>query len=373
MKVPFVDLGRQYRNLQQGLDTAIFSVIRDRAFIGNLNNPYVREFEKHFALFTGARYCIACGNGTDALEILIKSIGIGPGDEVIVPSISWIATAEAVSNMGATPVFADIEPDYFTIDPAKIEEKITEQTKAIIPVHLYGHPADMNRIMNIARKYNLKIIEDCAQAHGAGINGQRVGTFGDAGAFSFFPGKNLGAFGDAGCMVTNDPEIADMARMISQHGQPGKKHVHFIEGRNSRMDGIQAAVLDAKLKHLVKWTNLRIEHAASYTKQLSDVPIVLPKARADYRHVFHLFVIRSDKRNELMAFLKEKNIATAIQYPTALPFLDAYARFHHTEDDFPIAAEYQKQILSLPMFPELTNEEIDYVVSSIKEFFGKHI
>ncbi len=369
MKIPFVDLGRQYEHLKKELDDAVATVVNDRAFIGSLKNPHVREFENSFASFIGVKQVIACGNGTDALEILIKSLGIGPGDEVIVPALSWIATSEAVSNMGATPVFADIEPGFFTIDPDRIEEKITSRTKAIIPVHLYGQPANMKKIMEIARKHQLKVIEDCAQAHGAEIDGQRVGTFGDAGAFSFYPGKNLGAYGDAGCMVTNDHNTAQTARMIAQHGQPGEKHRHFIEGRNSRMDGLQAAILNVKLPHLEDWTEARIRHAHTYFDLLKESPVRLPEIRAGHRHVFHLFVIRTDKRNALRSYLSEKGIATAIQYPSALPFLEAYARLGHTKADFPVIAQYQEQILSLPMFPELTEKEISYVTDSIGEFF----
>lgn len=369
MNVPFVDLGRQYNELKEQIDEAIAMVVRDHGFIGSLNNKHILEFEKSFGSFIGSKHTIACGNGTDALEILVKSLGIGPGDEVIVPALSWIATSEAVSNMGATPVFVDIEPDYFTIDPDRIEEKITSRTKAVIPVHLYGHPADMKRIMKIAHKHKLIVIEDCAQAHGATIEDKRVGTFGDAAAFSFYPGKNLGAYGDAGCMVTNNDDIAQKARMIAQHGQSGVKHKHFIEGRNSRMDGMQAAILSAKLPHLADWTESRIKHANSYSSHLKELPIDTPKVQIEYRHVFHLYVIRTTKRDELRNFLSEKDIATSIQYPAALPFLDAYAKHDLTKEDFPIVTKYQEQILSLPMFPELTDKEISYVTGCIGEFF----
>lgn len=369
MKIPFVDLGRQYDNLKEQLDDAIATVVNDRAFIGSLKNPHVKAFESNFAGYIGVGHTIACGNGTDALEILVKSLSIGPGDEVIVPALSWIATSEAVSNMGATPIFVDIEPGFFTIDPEKIEEKITGRTKAIIPVHLYGHPANMKKIMEIARYHDLKVIEDCAQAHGAEIAGQRVGTLGDAGAFSFYPGKNLGAYGDAGCMVTSDDDIAHTARMIAQHGQSGEKHKHFIEGRNSRMDGIQAAILNVKLAHLDDWTEARIRHAAVYGDLLKDLPLQPPQQRPGNRHVFHLYVIRTDKRDELRNYLTEKGIATAIQYPHALPFLDAYAKRNHSKEDFPVISGYQKQILSLPMFPELAGEEINYIVSQIRNYF----
>lgn len=368
MNIKLVDLNRQYHQHKKEIDTAISDVIERSAFIGNLNNPFVKAFEKSFADFIGVDHCVACANGTDAIEILLKSMGIGPGDEVIVPAISWIATSEAVSTVGAKPVFVDIEPNYYCIDPALIEGKITERTKAIIPVHLYGHPAAMPEIMKIAEDNNLLVLEDCAQAHGAEINGKKVGTFGNAASFSFFPGKNLGAFGDAGGMITNDLEIAARARMIAQHGQSGQKHTHLIEGRNSRMDGIQAAILEVKLKYLQKWTDQRISHGIKYSELLSDSNFKLPKVRPNAKHVFHLYVIRTKKREELMNFLKEKGISTAIQYPKALPFLDAYKEFGYIESDFPVAAIVQNEVMSLPMFPELEEEEIGYVVDRIMEF-----
>ena len=368
MNIKLVDLNRQYHQHKEEFDRAIKQVIDCSAFIGNLNNPFVKTFEKNFADFIGIDHCIACANGTDAIEMLLKSMKIGPGDEVIVPALSWIATSEAVSSVGATPVFVDIDPDYFCIDSTLIEKRITAKTKAIIPVHLYGHPADMEAIMKIAKAHNLLVLEDCAQAHGAEIEGQKVGTLGDAASFSFFPGKNLGAFGDAGGMITNNSEIAEKARMIAQHGQSGQKHTHLIEGRNSRMDGIHAAILDVKLKYLNQWTDMRIAHANKYLSLLDELSLSLPKVKKDYKHVSHLFVIRTKKRMKLMKFLKEHGISSAIQYPTALPFLDAYLSYGHTETDFPVAAIVQNEVMSLPMFPELEGEEIEYIAKKIKEF-----
>jgi dTDP-4-amino-4,6-dideoxygalactose transaminase len=369
--IKLVDLNRQYQIHKKELDNAIQQVIEKSAFVGNLGNPFIRSFETNFAKYIGTEYCIACGNGTDAIEILLQSMGIGTGDEVIVPAISWIATSEAVSNVGAQPVFVDIEAIYYCINPELIEEKITEKTKAIIPVHLYGHPADMPAILKIAQKHKLLVLEDCAQAHGAEINGKKVGTYGDAGSFSFFPGKNLGAFGDAGGMVTNNDHIAEKARMIAQHGQSGQKHRHFIEGRNSRMDGIHAAVLDAKLKYLDNWTTKRISHATYYMKLMAENPIILPKKKNDYKHVFHLFVIRSKERKMLIEKLKQKGISTAIQYPKALPFLDAYKKLGFSAKDFPTANQVQNEVLSLPMFPELDYDEIEYISNEISNVLGK--
>ncbi len=368
MNIKLVDLNRQYHLYKEEFDSAIKDVIDASAFVGTLNNPFVKKFEENFSRFIGREYCIACGNGTDAIEILLKSMEIGVGDEVIVPAISWIATSEAVSSVGAKPVFVDVESDFYCIDPDLIEAKISEKTKAIIPVHLYGHPADMHSILRIAKANNLMVMEDCAQAHGAEIDGKKVGTFGDAASFSFFPGKNLGAFGDAGGMVTNNPDIAKRARMISQHGQSGQKHAHLIEGRNSRMDGIQAAILDVKLKHLDQWTYMRIANAAKYLDLLKDVGLCLPKTKDGCKHVFHLFVIRAERRNEILEFLIENGISAAVQYPKALPFLDAYDSFGHKAADFPVANAVQKEVLSLPMFPELEAEEIKYIVDVLAKY-----
>lgn len=371
MNIPFVDLKTQYLSLKGEIDKAIFDVIEDLSFVGTSNNKYVSEFENKFSEFTTAKYCIACANGTDSLEISLKALGIGIGDEVIVPSLSWIATSEAVSNIGATPVFVDIEPEYYTIDVNKIEEKITTKTKAIIPVHLYGHPADMEKILKIASKNNLKVVEDCAQAHGAKINGKVVGTFGDLGSFSFFPGKNLGAFGDAGGIVTNNEALAKACRMISQHGQLDKKHYHYIEGRNSRMDGIQASVLNVKLEYLTRWNDLRNEKALLYSNLLNGLPIQLPKGKSGNFHAFHLYVIRCECRDDLMKYLGERGIATAIQYPTSLPFLEAYKQGKHIKEHFPISYEYQSKILSLPIFPELTSEQVVFITDQITGYFSK--
>lgn len=299
-------------------------------------------------------------------------MGIGYGDEVIVPAISWIATSEAVTNIGARPVFVDVEPDYYGINWKLIEEKITVTTKAIIPVHLYGHPADMNSIVKVAKKHNLLVLEDCAQAHGAEIDGKKVGTFGEAASFSFFPGKNLGAFGDAGGMVTNNSDIAKTARMISQHGQSGQKHAHLIEGRNSMMDGIQAAILDVKLTYLDHWTELRNLHAKKYSKLLEGFNVNIPKVRAHFKHVYHLFVIRTQRRAEFIKNLNENGISAAIQYPKALPFITAYESYGHIAKDFPVASVLQNEVMSLPMFPELQDDEIKYVVRVMKNGFGQH-
>jgi dTDP-4-amino-4,6-dideoxygalactose transaminase len=361
MNIPFVDLKAQYFAIKESIDNAIAGVIGDSAFIGG---EYVKKFENAFAAHLGAQHCIGCANGTDSIEILLKAFNIGKGDEVIVPALSWISTSEAVTAIGATPVFVDIEPDYYTIDVSRIEEKITPATKAIIPVHLYGHPADMPGLMKIAAKHNLYIIEDCAQSHDAEVASKKTGTWGNAASFSFYPGKNLGAYGDAGCMTTDNSEVAALARMIANHGQI-KKHQHIIEGRNSRLDGLQAAILSAKLPHLNKWTEARIRNSGQYTQLLQRSSLILPKTKKDARHVFHLYVVRVKNRDFVMAELKKNGIETFVHYPKALPFLKAYEYLKHVPQHFPVAAAAQDEILSLPMYPELSQPAIEYVAQHV--------
>jgi dTDP-4-amino-4,6-dideoxygalactose transaminase len=360
MHIPFVDLKAQYLSIQSEMDKAISSIISNTSFVGG---PAADAFEKSYSEFMGMKHAIACANGTDSLEILLVAMGIQPGDEVIVPAISWISTAEAVTTAGGVPVFVDVDED-FLIDISKIEERITPRTKAIIPVHLYGNPVDMNALIAIAEKHGLLVLEDCAQAHAATIHGQKVGTFGHAASFSFYPGKNLGAYGDAGGMVTNSDDIAKIARTIANHGQEGK-HNHTREGRNSRMDGIQAAVLNTKLPHLETWTEGRRKNAHLYHSLLNE-NVVKPIEREGFRHVFHLYVIQHEDRDGLMAKLKVAQIDTAVHYPIPLPLMPCYtSRFRHTEADYPVAARLAKRILSLPMYSELTKDQIAYVAEHI--------
>lgn len=370
MKIAFVDLYRQYQQHKTELDAAITGIISSGAFIGGLNNSEVKKFENNYADYLGTRRCVACANGTDALEISLRSMGIHTGDEVLVPAISWISTAEAVSSLGATPVFVDIDPESYTIDPSLFESKITSKTRAIIPVHLYGMPADMGRIMAFAKAHNLLVLEDCAQAHGAKFSDQIVGTFGEMGSFSFYPGKNLGAYGDAGGIVTNDEDLANNASMIAQHGQTKKKFQHMIPGRNSRMDGLQAAVLNVKLEYLPEWTSARARVASRYLAELPKDRLILPKVPSDRFPVWHLFAVMVDQRETFRAFLAEREIPTGIQYPTPLPLLDAYRSLGGREEDFPVAVRLSQTVTTLPIFPEMTDTEIDYVVATIKEFFN---
>lgn len=355
MSIPFVDLKAQYQTLKEEIDEAIASVIDQTAFIGG---QFVKDFENDFAQYVGTSHCIGVANGTDAIEIALKALGVGEGDEVIVPALTWISTAGAVTNVGAEPIFVDVLAEERTIDPVGVKEKITDKTKAIIPVHLYGLPARMNEIVGIAKSNNLFVIEDCAQAHGATIDGKMMGTYGDIATFSFYPGKNLGAYGDAGAIVTNDDALATTCRMLANHGQI-TKHDHRIIGRNSRLDTIQAAILKAKLPYLEDWTKGRIQVASWYDQKLDGV--IKPATPEGMRHVFHLYVIQTQHREQLMLRLEEANVGFAIHYPTPLPHLKSYAYKGHQTGDFPIAEKICKEIISLPMYPELTEEEVDVI------------
>lgn len=365
MNIPFVDLKAQYESIKEEIDSAIRQVISETAFIGG---KYAKRFEDKFARYCNAEHCIGVGNGTDALFIAMKALGIGPGDEVITAANSFIATSEAITQTGAEVVFVDCHPDTCNIDVNLIEDKITEKTKAVIPVHLYGQPADMDSIGAIAKKYNLKIIEDAAQAHGAEYHGEKVGTLGDAACFSFYPGKNLGAYGDAGAIVTNNPEIAEKCRMIANHGRLNK-YDHEFEGVNSRLDGIQAAVLGVKLNRLEDWTEKRRRNAYYYNECLEGTSVIIPAEVDNISAVYHLYVIRvpMEIRANLQNHLKGKGVSTGIHYPIALPNLQAYQYLGHNSSDFPVASKYQNQILSLPMYPELKEEQIRYTCKTVRE------
>lgn len=369
ISIPFVDLKAQYKDLKLELDSAIADVIETTAFIGG---KHVQEFEQKFAEMNGVRHCIAVANGTDSLYIIMKMLGIGSGDEVITVANSWISSSETISQCGAKPVFVDIHPDYYSINEKLIEKAITPRTKAIIPVHLHGQMCEMDIIIQLSEKHKLHIIEDCAQSHFSEYKGKLAGTFGKAGSFSFYPGKNLGAYGDAGCIITNDDVLAEKCRMFARHGAL-KKHEHKIEGINSRMDGLQAAVLNVKLAHILNWTKKRIENAVIYDLHLKDIKqVITPKIRHNTIHTFHLYVIRCEQRNKLTAYLKQNGIETAIHYPTALPNLPAYAYLNTSLNDFPVASAYQEEILSLPMFPELDAVRISYVAETIKRFYKEN-
>jgi dTDP-4-amino-4,6-dideoxygalactose transaminase len=366
MQIPFVDLKAQYESIKPSIDAAIAGVISGSAFIGG---EYVKAFEAGFAALYGARHVIPCGNGTDSLYIIMKMLGIGEGDEVITASNSWISSSETVTQTGARPVFADVDPEYYSIDETRLESRITPRTKAIIVVHLQGQMCEMDAIQTLCSKHGIHLIEDCAQSHFSAYKGVRAGIRGIAASFSFYPGKNLGAYGDAGCMMTGDDGLAEKCRMYANHGAL-KKHFHQIEGINSRLDGMQAAILSAKLPHILEWTEQRIANAALYDRYLRGIGgIVPPRVRPGTKHTYHLYVIRALQRDALQLHLKEKGIETVIHYPTPLPFLQAYQYMAQGPGDFPVAAQLQREILSLPMYPELTEEMIVYIADSIREFY----
>ena len=366
MKVPFVDLKEQYHTIKNEIDTAIATVISETSFIGG---KHVEAFEKNFAYLYGVKHCISLANGTDSLYVLMKMLGIGPGDEVITTAYSWISSSETISQTGAKPVFVDID-EYFTIDVAQIEAKISPNTKAIIPVHIHGQMCDMEKIMEIANRYQLPVIEDCAQSHFSEFKGKRAGLTGIAGSFSFYPGKNLGAYGDAGCIITNDDALALKTRMFARHGAL-KKHQHEMEGINSRLDGLQAAILNAKLPHILKWTDSRITNAAIYNELLKGISAIeIPRVRKDVKHSYHLYVIKTEQRDALAKYLQENGIDTAIHYPIALHNMNAYQYLNYSREDFPNASNNEDKILSLPMFPELTQEQMTFVATKIKDYFN---
>lgn len=365
MIVPFVDLHAQYESIKEEISVAMAEVLGKSSFIGG---PQVKQFETAFADFCGTKFCVGVGNGTDALFIALKALGVGQGDEVIIPANTFIATAEAVTMVGARVVFADIEPMTYNIDAQGIEARITDRTKVIIPVHLYGQPADMTSIATIARKHGLKVIEDAAQAHGATYHGRKVGSISDMACFSFYPGKNLGAYGDAGAIVTDNEDLAVKAKMFANHGRIDKYN-HQMEGVNSRLDALQAAILNVKLKHLPDWNGRRRNNALQYNEYLKDLNIITPYQMKDVESVYHLYVVRVPYgvRDLLQQQLNSDGIATGIHYPTALPNLLAYRYLNHKEADFPRATKASEEILSLPMFPELSTEAIMYVADKIRK------
>lgn len=365
MKIQFVDLYAQYLTIKPEIDAAIADVIRNSSYI---RGSHVEEFEKAWAKASGRKHCISCANGTDALYICMKALGIKPGDEVITTAHSWISTTETITQAGGKVVFVDTDPDTFTINPSLIEAKITARTVGIIPVHLYGQPADMDPIMEIARKRKLWVIEDCAQSHLSTYKGKLAGTIGDFATYSFYPGKNLGAYGDAGCLVTDNDRWADWTATYARHGGKGE---HTMEGINSRLDGLQAAILNVKLPHLATWTAARQRIGAKYSQMLKGVgDLITPTVRQDRTHVYHLYVIRTKKRDALKDYLGKHGVPTVLNYPKALPFYPAYAYLGHKPADFPVAGGNQSEILSLPIYPEMTDEMIGYVVEKIKSFYA---
>ena len=365
MHVPFLNLKLQYETIKDEIHDAINEVIAKSAFAGG---PFVAQFEKEFAEFCKCQYAIGVGSGTEALWIPLLALGIGRGDEVITVPNTFIATTEAISFCGATPVFVDIDEKTYSMNPDLLEAAITPKTRAIIPVHIFGQTADMDPIMEIAGKHNLFVIEDACQAHGSEYKEKRAGTIGDAAAFSFYPGKNLGAFGEGGAITTNNLELATKMRMFRDHGQT-QKYYHGIIGWNARMDGIQGAVLSVKLKHLESWNEARRKNAHLYNELLSNVDGVITPMEADYaKHVYHIYAIRVQNRDILIKKLTEKNIACGIHYPVPIHLQEAYNFLGHGKGSFSIAEKCAEEFVSLPMFPELTMEQIEYIVNQIKAF-----
>lgn len=363
MNVPFLDLRRQYLSIKKEINLVIQKVIDDSAFI--LGN-YVGEFEKNFANYCNAKHCIGVNSGTSALRLALMAAGIKQGDEIILPPNTFIATAEAISLVNAKPVFVDIDQESFNIDPKKIEVAITPKTKAIIPVDLYGQPADLDPIIEIAEKNNLKVIEDACQAHGAEYKNKKTGSISEITCFSFYPGKNLGAYGEGGAVVTNNEEFAEKIRMLRDHGQ-AKKHHHKIIGDNCRLEGIQGAVLNVKLKYLDVWIEKRRKNVEVYNRLLKDAEVLTPKEEGYAKHVYHLYVILTEKRSRLIQHLNDNGVLTSMHYPVPIHLQPAYSHLGLKEGSFKVTENFTKKIVSLPMFAELSEEEIVYVAEKIKE------
>ena len=392
MNIPLIDLKAQYKSISEDLDRVTKEVLSSAAYIMGKN---VTEFEKEFAEYIGVKHAISVGNGTDALVIALKSLGIGPGDEVITSTFTYFASAECISAVGATPVFVDVEKDTFNMDPSKLEEKITAKTKAIIPVHIFGQSADMDLINEVAKKHNLKVIEDACQAVGAKYKGRMIGTLGDAACFSFFPTKNLSCAGDGGMIVTDDDNIATIAKALRTHGsgETGQKaynllnniteeiatskdgddtvynplkYYNYLIGFNSRLDAIQGAILRVKLPHLDKWNGNRRKVAEIYNRELKNADVVTPEVREENEVIYHQYVLQCDNREAMLNKLKEKGIATGVYYPVPLHLQKVYADLGYKEGDMPVAEYLSHRTFAIPVYPELTEEQINYIVDAIK-------
>jgi dTDP-4-amino-4,6-dideoxygalactose transaminase len=366
MHIPFLDLKAQYASIKEEVLPAIHNVLDNTAYV--LGKP-VQEFEQAFGREHGVQYCYGVSSGTDGNHMVLWALGVKPGDEVIIPANTFIATAWGATLCGATPVFVDCDAESYNIDPAKVEAKITPRTKAIVAVHLYGQPADMDPLNAIAKKHKIALVEDCAQSHLAEYKGKRTGGLSVASSFSFYPGKNLGAYGEGGAAATNDAELARKFKMIRDHGAE-KKYYHEMYGHNYRMEGIQGAVLGVKLRHLGAWTDARRKNAALYNAALKGIPgVVTPKEMPYAKHVYHLYVIRAPRRDDLQKHLEAKGVSTGLHYPVPLHVQNAFKHLGYKAGDFPVTEKAANEILSLPMFPELTEEQINYVTSAIREFY----
>jgi len=366
--VPFVDLAAQYATIGADVNGAISKVLSRADFILGQD---VTLFESEFAAFCETKYAVGVDSGTSALEMALMAYGIGRGDEVITTANTFIATTLAISYIGATPVLVDIDPQTYMMDPALLENAITSHTKAIMPVHLYGHPVDMDPVLEIAERHNLVVIEDASQAHGARYKGRRVGSLGHAAAFSLYPGKNLGAYGDAGIVVTNDEKTVETLRLLRNYGSVKKYH-HMLRGYNRRLDTLQAAILRVKLERIDAWNAARRQHAQQYNQLLKDSPLALPLVADFAEPVYHLYVVRTQDRDALQAHLQERGVSTVIHYPIPIHLQPAYRDLGYARGDFPITEGYAEQILSLPMYPELTPDAIEYVTGTIEDFVTAH-
>lgn len=365
MKVPFLDLHAQYESIKPEINAAIQQVLDSCAFAGG---PFVEKFEKDWAAYCGVKHAIGMGNGTDALWLALLALGVGPGDEVITVPATFIATAEAISLTGATPVFVDIEDKHYTMNPELLERAITPRTKAVVPVHLFGQTSDMDPIMDICRRHSLPVLEDACQAHGAAYKGKKAGSMGEAAAFSFYPGKNLGAYGEAGAVTTNRDNLASTMRMIRDHGQ-SKKYYHDIVGWNARMDGIQGAILSVKLKYLDGWNERRRQWAAVYQAAFgSEKGIVSPSARAYCRHIYHVYVVRVKERDRVLAALQAVGIGCGIHYPVPIHEQKAYGV--GKMGSFPVAEKCAREFLSLPMYAEMAKEDAEAVIQALRRTCG---
>lgn len=366
MKIPFLDLKANFKPLREEILAEITDVLDNTAYI---LGPKVAKFEEQFAAMHQVAYCAAVSSGTDANHLALWALGIGPGDEVIIPANTFVATAWGATLCGAMPVFVDCDPRTYNIDPTKIEAAITHRTKAIVAVHLYGQPADMDALRAIANKHRIALVEDAAQAHNATYNGKPIGGLGDICSFSFYPGKNLGAYGEGGAVTTNNPDLARKVRMIREHGSE-KKYYHEMYGTNYRMEAIQGAVLGVKVGHLNDWTENRRRVASRYNAGLKNVDgIVLPFEAANVKHVYHLYVIQTEHRDALAQYLNDKGVSTGLHYPVPLHLQQCFAHLGYKKGDFPVSEQLGEECLSLPMFPEMTDEQIEYVISSVVSFF----
>lgn len=367
MKINLLDLQAQYKTIKEEIDNAIHQVLDSSVYI---LGPNVKKLENSIAEYTGVKHGIGVANGTDALLLALEAIGIQPGDEVITTPFTFFASAETTSVLGATPVFADILPDSLCINPEEIEKCITERTKAIIPVHIFGQMCDMDKIMDIARKYNLFVIEDCAQAIGAEYKGRRAGSIGDIGTYSFFPTKNLGGYGDGGMVVTNNDELAERVRLLRAHGAK-EKYTYVAIGHNSRLDELQAAILNVKFKYINQWNEARNIKAKIYNDLLSGSKLVTPTELSGNKHIYHMYVVQSYKRDEIIAFLKENGIFTGVYYPLPVHLQQVYEYLGYREGDLLVAEDACKKTFALPLYPEIELEKQEYVVDKIKEFFNR--